>query len=118
MLRIDWQALVSYVRMDLAAIDRIGVATRVAITVARWARVAGAIEPGKEVIGIAASSPGARGASARSCETEAGRALRCAVVCADCEQRKRRIASLISASIEQLEALATRTRLSQRSPRQ
>ena len=61
-LRIDWQALVKYVRMDLAAIDRIGVATRVAITVALWARIAGALPPGEEVVSVAGTGFGGGGA--------------------------------------------------------
>lgn len=62
MLRIDCQAPVKYLRMDLAAIDRIGVATRVAITVALWARIAGAIPAGEKVVSVAGTGFGGGGA--------------------------------------------------------
>jgi hypothetical protein len=60
--RVDWQKLVQFTRSGLNEIDRIGVASRVALTVAVWAYLAGALAADREIVALAGTGFGGGGA--------------------------------------------------------
>lgn len=60
--RIDWRELAAFMKGGVSGVDRIGVAVRVALTVAAWAVVDGAVPPGAEVLAIAGTGFGGGGA--------------------------------------------------------
>jgi hypothetical protein len=75
-VRVDWRRLVEYANSNLGDLDRIGVATRVGLTICIAARLAGAIPVGAEVIALSGCGFGGGGADTalvvRSAETYGG----------------------------------------------
>jgi hypothetical protein len=60
--RIDWGRFTKFVRRDVNSLDCIGVAVRVALTCAVWARINGDVPPGAEVLALAGTGFGGGGA--------------------------------------------------------
>lgn len=60
--RLDWKTLHAFTRKDLSAIDRVGVAVRVGVTITAWATKCGAVPPDKDVLAIAGTGFGGGGA--------------------------------------------------------
>jgi len=60
--RVDWRALAAYTRSGLTEIDRIGVATRVALTISVWGYLSRALPEGTDVVAIAGCGFGGGGA--------------------------------------------------------
>jgi len=60
--RIDWRAFATYTRSGLADLDRVGVATRVALTITVWAFLARDLPADVDVVAIAGCGFGGGGA--------------------------------------------------------
>lgn len=60
--RIDWKKLYKYTKKGLDALDRIGVAVRVAVACTGWGYVVGAIAEDVEVVALAGTGFGGGGA--------------------------------------------------------
>jgi hypothetical protein len=61
-LRIDWKRLAAFARIDLRAIERIGVAVRVALCCAVTAYLEGALPAGEQALALAGTGFGGGGA--------------------------------------------------------
>jgi uncharacterized protein len=61
-LRIDWKRLAGFARIDLRALERIGVAVRVALCCAVAAHLEGALPAGEEALALAGTGFGGGGA--------------------------------------------------------
>jgi hypothetical protein len=61
-VRVDWERLVRYTGSNLGDLDRVGVATRVALTIAIAAHLAGAVPAGVELVALAGCGFGGGGA--------------------------------------------------------
>ncbi len=60
-VRVDWQRLVRFTGSNLGDLDRVGVATRVAFTIAIAAHLAGAVPAGVELASLAGTGFGGGG---------------------------------------------------------
>ncbi|MBN2360072.1 MAG: hypothetical protein JXR83_11520 [Deltaproteobacteria bacterium] len=60
--RLDWQRLAQFTRSGLNDLDRVGVASRVALAVAVWAYLAGALAADREAVALAGTGFGGGGA--------------------------------------------------------
>lgn len=60
--RIDWKRFQGFVRINLAAIDWVGVGVRVGLTVAIWATLAKSVPPDVDVITVTGTGFGGGGA--------------------------------------------------------
>lgn len=61
-VRVDWKAIQAFTRMDLRALEKVGVGVRVAVCCVLAARLAGVVAPGEETIALAGTGFGGGGA--------------------------------------------------------